>query len=89
VRALTWGMAVVQAYVLVQTKVGDAGQVARELERIPGVVSSDPVTGPYDVVVRVEASDLDDLGRVVAVDVQGIDGITRTLTCVIPQSEIE
>jgi DNA-binding Lrp family transcriptional regulator len=80
---------VVQAYVLIQTKVGDAGQVARELERIPGVVSSDPVTGPYDVVVRVQASDLDDLGRVVAVDVQGIDGITRTLTCVIPQTETE
>ena len=77
----------VEAYVLIQTKVGDAGRVSRDLGRIPGIVSCDPVTGPYDVVARVEASDLDDLGSVVAVHVQGIEGITRTLTCVIPRSE--
>jgi DNA-binding Lrp family transcriptional regulator len=77
----------VQAYVLVQTRVGDAGRVARDLGRLPGVLVVDPVTGPYDVVVRAEAQDLDDLGRLVAVSIQGIDGITRTLTCVIPQSE--
>ena len=77
----------VEAYVLIQTKVGDAGRVSRDLGRIPGIVSCDPVTGPYDVVARVEASDLDDLGSVVAVHVQGIQGITRTLTCVIPGSE--
>jgi len=77
----------VEAYVLIQTKVGDAGRVARDLRRLPGIISTDPVTGPYDVVARVEGSDLDDLGNVVAIHVQGIEGITRTLTCVIPRSE--
>ena len=77
----------VEAYVLIQTKVGDAGRVARDLRRLPGIISTDPVTGPYDVVARVEGSDLDDLGDVVAIHVQGIEGITRTLTCVIPRSE--
>ena len=64
-----------------------AGRVARDLRRLPGIISTDPVTGPYDVVARVEGSDLDDLGNVVAIHVQGIEGITRTLTCVIPRSE--
>ena len=72
---------------LVQTRVGAAGQVARELGRLSGILVADPVTGPYDVVLRAQAADLDELGRLIAQDVQSVEGITRTLTCVIPQSE--
>jgi len=57
-------------------------QVARELGRVPGVLSAEGVTGPYDVIVRVEASDLDELGRRVATGVHGVEGITRTITCI-------
>ena len=78
----------VQAYVLVQTRVGAAGQVARELGRLSGILVADPVTGPYDVVLRAQAPNLDELGRLIAQDVQSVEGITRTLTCVIPQSEL-
>jgi DNA-binding Lrp family transcriptional regulator len=39
------------------------------------------VTGPYDVIVRAEAENVDDLGRLVVAQIQGVPGITRTLTC--------
>jgi hypothetical protein len=39
------------------------------------------VTGPYDVIVRAEAPDVDLLGQLVVARVQGVNGITRTLTC--------
>jgi DNA-binding Lrp family transcriptional regulator len=71
----------VTAYVLIQTEVGKAAQVADQVARIEGVVSADDVTGPYDVIVRAEASSVDELGRMVVSKVQLIDGITRTLTC--------
>ena len=71
----------VSAYVLIQTEVGKAAQVAEEVARIEGVVSAEDVTGPYDVIVRSEAETMDDLGRLVVSRVQLIDGITRTLTC--------
>ena len=71
----------VSAYVLVQTEVGKAAQVADEVSKIDGVVSAEDVTGPYDVIVRAEADTMDDLGRLVVSRVQLIDGITRTLTC--------
>ena len=71
----------VSAYVLVQTEVGKAAQVADEVNKIDGVVSAEDVTGPYDVIVRAEADTMDDLGRLVVSRVQLIDGITRTLTC--------
>ncbi|MGH8874743.1 MAG: Lrp/AsnC family transcriptional regulator [Acidimicrobiia bacterium] len=72
---------VVQAYVLIQTEVGKAAVVAEEVRKIPGVESADDVTGPYDVIVKAEADDVDALGKLVVAKVQAIEGITRTLTC--------
>lgn len=71
----------VQAYILVQTEVGKAAAVANEIGALPGVVSAEDVTGPYDVIVRAEADDVDELGRLVVARVQNVNGITRTLTC--------
>jgi len=72
---------VVQAYILVQTEVGKAAAVAAEIAGIAGVISAEDVTGPYDVIVRAEAEDVDKLGQLVVARVQGVGGITRTLTC--------
>ena len=71
----------VQAYILIQTEVGQAAQVAAEVGGIDGIVSADDVTGPYDVVARAEAGTVDELGKMVVGRVQMIEGITRTLTC--------
>jgi DNA-binding Lrp family transcriptional regulator len=73
----------VSAYILIQTEVGKAAAVAEEVGGIDGVVSSEDVTGPYDVIVRAESGDLDELGKMVVSRVQMIDGITRTLTCTV------
>jgi DNA-binding Lrp family transcriptional regulator len=71
----------VQAYILVQTEVGKAADVAVSIGQIPGVTQADDVTGPYDVIVRAQADDVDLLGRLVVAQIQGVAGITRTLTC--------
>jgi DNA-binding Lrp family transcriptional regulator len=71
----------VRAYILIQTEVGKAADVAREIGDIDGVISADDVTGPYDVIAVAEAESVDDLGRMVVSRVQLIEGITRTLTC--------
>lgn len=71
----------VQAYVLIQTEVGKAARVADEARKIPGVETADDVTGPYDVIVRASAEDVDQLGKLVVARIQSIEGITRTLTC--------
>jgi DNA-binding Lrp family transcriptional regulator len=71
----------VQAYILIQTEVGKAAKVAGEIAELAGVTQADDVTGPYDVIVRAEAGDVDELGKLVVAKVQGVAGITRTLTC--------
>ncbi len=71
----------VQAYVLVQTNVGKAAEVAHAIRALPGVVLAEDVTGPYDVIIRIEAPDVDQLGQLVAAKLQAVPGITRTVTC--------
>lgn len=71
----------VQAYILIQTEVGKASDVAEVIAQIPGVLQAEDVTGPYDVIVRAQADTVDELGRMVVAKVQRVEGITRTLTC--------
>jgi DNA-binding Lrp family transcriptional regulator len=70
----------VSAYILIQAEV-NAAEVAREIRNLDGVESADDVSGPYDVIVRVTAEDMDSLGQLVVTKVQSVEGITRTLTC--------
>ena len=71
----------VNAYVLVQTEIKKAHRVAVAARLLPGVESADDVTGPYDVIIKVHADSVDALGSSVIGKIQGIPGITRTLTC--------
>ena len=71
----------VQAYILIQTEVGKAAAVAAAISELDGVNQAEDVTGPYDVIVRAQARDMDELGKLVVARIQGVDGITRTLTC--------
>ena len=71
----------VEAYVLIQAQVGRAAEVADAVGKIPGVRFADVVTGPYDVIVRAEAAEIDGLGKLIVAKVQAVVGVTRTLTC--------
>ena len=71
----------IRAYVLIQTKVGQTARVAKEVAELDRVGSAVAVTGPYDVIAMVEAASIDGLGRVVVSRIQGVKGISRTLTC--------
>ena len=73
----------VQAYVLIQTEVGRSKAVTEAIAAIDGVVTTDEVTGPYDIIAKLEAVSVEALGSLVLAKVQEVSGITRTLTCTV------
>ncbi len=75
----------VTAYILIQTEVGKASQVTNAIGDIKGVSAVDGVTGPYDVIARADANDLDDLAKAIVMPIQEVEGVTRTLTCPVLQ----
>ena len=70
-----------KAYVLIETAVGRAKEVAAALEKLDGVKSVDAVTGPYDIIVIAEGETLNDIGDLVTGRIHPISGISRTVTC--------
>ena len=71
-----------RAYILIEAQVGKAPRVARELRSLGGIRSADVVTGNFDIVALVEASDMAAMAELVTGRVQGISGVLRTITCV-------
>ena len=51
----------VNAYMLINAKLGLTEATIRELTKLKGVKSADRVAGPYDVVAYIEVPELSDL----------------------------
>lgn len=67
----------VSAYILIQTKLGQAPQAESDLTELEGVLSTERIIGPYDLIVRAQADSFDRLGKTVV----GLDGVSRVVTC--------
>ena len=72
---------VIAAYILIQTEAGQAAIVAAALRDLPGVSETASLAGPYDVIARAQVRDIDELAKLVALRVQALDGVTRTMSC--------
>ncbi len=75
----------IRGYILIETEVGRTQAVGRAMRALTPasarVLAVDTVTGPYDVIVQLEADDLDLLGKCITEDVQQVPGVQRTTTC--------
>jgi DNA-binding Lrp family transcriptional regulator len=71
------------AYVLIETEVGKVAHVAQALTELDEVQLAEDLAGPYDVIANVQAPSLDELGRLVASQIQVLDGVSRTVTCIV------
>ena len=70
-----------RAFVLIETIVGKTREVVDGLRQIEGIKSVDTVTGPYDIIVIVEAEALNDIGDLVTGKIHPVSGVSRTVTC--------
>ena len=75
----------IRGYVLIETEVGTTQAVGDAMRDIRSefstILSVDTVTGPYDVIVQVEADDLDRLGKTITNEIATTPGVQRTTTC--------
>ncbi|RLF44037.1 MAG: Lrp/AsnC family transcriptional regulator [Thermoplasmata archaeon] len=69
-------------FVLISTAPAKEHQVYNELLKIKEIVELHPLFGEYDLIAKVEAKDLEELGKIVVEKIRSIDGVadTKTLT---------
>lgn len=75
-------------YILVSVQAGQTKKVYQQLAHTEGVVSVDAISGPYDIIATVQASDFTAIGRLVLEKIRPIDGITNTITCNVISFEV-
>ncbi|MBM4330854.1 MAG: Lrp/AsnC family transcriptional regulator [Deltaproteobacteria bacterium] len=72
----------VSAFVLIRTEADKTKGAFENLTKLKGVKMAHTVTGPFDIILLVEARTLHELGEVILSKIRGVDGISRTMTCV-------
>ena len=71
-----------KAYLLIETAVGKTREVAGTLTGLPGIVTVDVVTGPYDIIALINGDDIAVVGDLVTGRIHTVPGVVRTVTCV-------
>ena len=72
-----------KAYVLMHVRPGSIAEVIHNLRRVSGIQEANMTFGPYDVVATVQATDVNNLGHLIASEIQPIPGVQDTLTCLV------
>ncbi len=72
-----------RAYALVRISPNKVKVVVEEAQKLPGVVTVHAVTGPYDAILSLEATDMKELGKVVLAEIHSLDGVIDTTTCLV------
>jgi len=71
------------AYILMKIAPGKSRNITEEVARIEGVRTAHPVTGIYDIIAYLEASDINNLTGTVRTKIQTLDGVLRTHTAIV------
>jgi DNA-binding Lrp family transcriptional regulator len=69
-------------YLLVEIEVGKLDEVLRRMKAVPGVTEVQAVTGPFDLIVKVEAPHINEALDTVVHKIRRIPGLKSTETLV-------
>jgi DNA-binding Lrp family transcriptional regulator len=64
-------------------------KVAKEIAQLPEVQEVHIISGDWDILIKVRARDVDAIGKFVVDKLRLVDGIEKTLTCLVFESEKE
>ena len=79
-----------RAYVLLRTAPGLTKSIYSSLKISPMVQSVEMITGPYDLIVAIEAASTNEILTAVMQDIRPAAGIRDTVTClVVPGENLE
>ncbi len=79
-----------KAYVLIRTAPGLTKSIFSSLRISPAVQSVELITGPYDLIISIQAGNTNELMKTIMNDIRPAAGVRDTLTClVVPGEGIE
>jgi DNA-binding Lrp family transcriptional regulator len=77
---MTYETMAATAYILITCDSGDEGHIIRALSQTSGITECSVLDGPYNMIIKMDADDMDKLDEVVAGKLKQIDKISSMLT---------
>jgi len=71
-----------KAYVLVKTEMAMTAEALTLIRKAKGVVGAEVTFGPYDMVVQIEAENLEAIAKTIVWEIRTVPGIVDTMTCI-------
>jgi DNA-binding Lrp family transcriptional regulator len=73
----------VSAFVLVDVTGDHTKSAYKTITRLEGVKAVYTVSGPYDIIVQIEADSLERLSDLILSRIRSVDGVTKTTTAIV------
>ena len=71
------------AFVLIEVAGDHSKSAYKTIQRITGVKAAYPVSGNYDLIVQVEADNMEVLSDLLMSKIRAVDGVIKTNTCLV------
>ena len=71
------------AFILIEVAGDHSKSAYKTIQRIAGVKAAYPVSGNYDLIVHVEADNMEVLSDLLMTKIRAVDGVTKTNTCIV------
>lgn len=65
---------------MIEVTPGRVTNLVKSLETREGVIEVAKITGPYDIIVVLEARDVVEIGQIIETELHHIAGVVRTTT---------
>lgn len=76
---------VIKAYVFIVTKPGTSIDVVKEIRKVKGVQSADPIYGRFDIIATIEAETPEELTKLMYEVIERVPSVLRTETSIVLQ----
>jgi len=71
------------AFILIEVAGDHTKSAYKTIQRIAGVKAAYPVSGNYDLIVQVEAENMETLSELLMSKIRAVDGVIKTNTCLV------
>lgn len=73
----------ISAFILIEVSGDHTKSAFKTIQRLSGVKAAYMVSGSYDILVQVEAENLEALSDLLLSKIRSVDGVTKTTTCMV------
>lgn len=73
----------ISAFILIEVAGDHTRSAFKTIQRMAGVKAAYTVSGGYDLIVQVEAENLEALSDLLLSKIRSVDGVTKTMTCLV------